>query len=779
MVKAVAAAKKTRSTRTQKSDHDRIIGALPKPSWMVNDSPLDNEWIVRTHGGNVRKGDVTVKFDVVIAPGVRSIDLEIDLITAKLLAFRGLTGNDARYDSGATIPINNRNYFAFVRWRHARGIERNAELTKDDIDDLVKDLEVGGIVGLPPYRQRLAELIQKIETGEFEIPFYCKGNKKYARKEPLANALGAPHTRSLPASVSHDLDDFIRGQGLSIQPRKGAGQDDEEDDLVNEIDEGALSENRIISFLTAPQLLFYYRKYLTHDPIKFEPFEGEDGISKIGKSICRVAAERSFTTPAYQACFLVNQAITWITTYFDEIRDFTNDLDDTIKKYEALNHWRPTEAAFNERLREDRDKYTTAPGSWWPIHPSYFAAPGWTTNISEYRPALRPVLFELLATAALVVIAAFAARRKEEMGSLKADCISTVDGEFWLETWISKNLHGMDKIPVPTTVKKAVDVLLWLSEEGRLSSESAWILDFAEFVVVGEGSQASNPAYRFYDGLDRFAEFVGVPLIDGKRWIPKPIEYRRFFGMTYFHRFHYPSLVALSDFYRHFNPTRTRGYIIEIAYGTVVTRQGESAERRKRAERRVDNFAQDRLKDFEECGLQFRLAIVRDAITGEGYLTGFGGTTIVNDAKKQVDDYKAQINLGPGEDLDRPTLNNVLGVMVKPMSFEPHPAGHGLCKCTGKTQDLATANCVRSWKEAYPNAPAPSGPVIEFATESACGLCVHNMQLQCNRRWWADALEHEKHEREHALLPFLREIAAQRAAMIDGVLKRCHPDPKS
>lgn len=771
MVK-ITASKKIAVMRPPMSEHDRIIGAMKKPFWMANHSPLDNTWIINKHGGNVRNGDAIVRFDVVVAPGLRSTDLESDLITAKILAERGLSGNDARYASGSTIPINVRNYFAFVRWRHARGLERNANLTRDDISDLLVDLETKGILGLAPYRQRFDELVQKIESGELAIPFRIKAKRKIAMKMTLANMLGAPHTASLPDSLINDLDEFLRAKGFAVddQGRRIPGRKARRD----RDDEAALSENRLISFMTAPQLLYYYRNHLTHDPIQFEPFPGEDQISQIANSISRVSAERTFTIPAYQGCFLVNQAITWVTTYFEEIQSFTEELKVTVANYVSQDHWYPTDAAFNERLRLDQDRYTSGPGSWWPIHPSYFPSPGWVRNVGAHRPSLRPVLFELLATAALVVIAAFSARRKEEMQSLKEGCISTIDGEMWLETWISKNVREMDKIPVPTTVERAVEVLHWLSKEGRIRTGNAWLLDFSEFVTTEGKSRSGKPAYRFYDGLDRFAEFVGVPPVDGRRWIPKPSEYRRFFGMTYFHRFDFPNLVALSDFYRHFNPTRTRGYITEIAHGTHVRQREENSERAARKDRRISKLAAGRLSDFEECGLEYRISVVRDAIIGDGYMAGFGGTTIVQDAKKQIRDYKAQINLGPDDDLDLPTLNDVLRSMVEPLSIEPHPNGHSACKCTAKAQDLGTASCLRLRAQAYQDSVAPTGPDIEFASELVCAGCVHNVQLPCHRRWWDKALEHEEHEREHALLPFLREIAGHRAAVIEAIVNRCH-----
>lgn len=476
MVVAEAVKKTSVSPLQATSRHARIIGALKKPFWMVNESPLDNVWIIRKEAGRKRGGDVTVLFDRPIAPGIRSVDLEDDLISAKQLAYNGLSGVDARYNSGATIPMNTRGYFSFVRWRHARGINSNADLTRDDIIDLLKDLEAKGIVGLAPYEERLEELAQRIDEGEFQIPFYTKGSKQFARKSALAEALGAPHTKSLPPSVSRKLDELAGIHGFAVNPRK---PDDDADD--DEADGSALSENRLISFLTVVQLLYYYRKQLGHDRICFEPFDGESNIAGIAKSVARVFAARTFTTPTYQACFLVDQSITWVTTYFEEIKSFTEELDTTIERFRSEGHWRPSEAAFKERLRLDQGRYTSAPGSWWPVHPSYWASPGWVGGVETNRPSLRPVLFELLATAALVVIAAFSARRKEEMGSLKDNCISEVDGEFWLETWISKNIRDLDKIPVPVTVKRAVDVLLWLSKDGRSASGCGWLLDFAEF----------------------------------------------------------------------------------------------------------------------------------------------------------------------------------------------------------------------------------------------------------------------------------------------------------
>lgn len=760
-------------TESLQSRHDRIIGSLPHRYWLVEGKFTDNVWVIRTDSGQVRKGKFKVRFDPIIAPCLRAHDLE-DIITAKLLVYYGLANGDGRYQTASTIPLLIRSYFQFVRWRVSKGLYRNSDLTPDWINCLLQDLSLRGIVDLPPYGDRLTDLRKRISSGEYQVPFYVKGCRKVARVKDLCEAIGAPSAKALPRRIEVEIDQIILDQGMVASKRAPLRRNSVETLDDDNDDPAALSETRIITFLTPLQLLFVYREELTHDQISFSPFDGEKGTAYAAKGIARVDRKRSLTIPAYQGCFLVDKALTWITTYFVEIKDFLERLNSTIEKYNG--RWRPHEAAFLFHLREDNERYSDQPGSWWPIHPTYFPPQGSALNIGSQPPSLRMVLFEFLASAAIIVIAAFAARRREEVDSLTDDCIKTDDGEYWLECWISKNIQSTDRIPVPPSVFQAVEVLKWLSEKSRKLTSDRWICSFADVIEIS-GKQKKTFGYEVYRSLDRFAEYVGVPTIGGERWVPKPTQYRRFFGMVYFHRFDFPSLIALSNFYRHYNPARTRGYILEISYGSSVRRAEEKHERMSRKNDRIERFSKDRQDDFLKSGHEFRMKVIADAVTGEDYLRGFGGETIMSDFARASADFKNRIQIKPEDPLNPSHLNSLLREFTAEMWIEPHPAGHSFCKCTSKQIDLGAAACLRKRHEIDPHASLPSGPDLAFATPDTCAGCVHNLQRACNSSWWQETLDHEEHQREHALTPFLREVAAARAEVASKLVQRCHADP--
>lgn len=750
------------------SKHDRIFLVLPKPRWLRNESLLDNVWKISTHEGMVRNDEHDINFNVPVRPYDNLLNYEDDIITAKLLAYYGLEGASARYSTASSVPNAVRNYVMFVRWRLEKGIHHNSELTADWIHLLLDEMAEKGIVGLIDYDPILTKLELAVGRGDIELPFYQRGRSRYVRNEFLARAMGVSHYKLLPKRVLSRIDELANRSGLKTLEKKNL--DDPHDN-----DESKLSETRIISFLTPIQMLFELRERLVHDQISFSPFDSETGISTIAKAIARTPKRRTKTVPAYQVCFLVNESITWVTTYFDEIRSFVTDLKETAKSCESRGLGFPYRKALAIRVREDASKYTSGAGSWWPIYPSYVSPKNWSDDVAGSRPSLRVVLFEFLATAAFVVIAAFSARRKEELDSLKHGCITVEDGEFWLETWISKNVKDLTKIPVPATVAKAVEVLTWLSEDGRKAANDDWLLSFDEMVKFARATDSVRPNYNVYRSLDRFSDFVGVPAIDGARWIPKPTEYRRFFGIIYFHRYRFPNLIALSDFYRHFNPSRTRGYITEIAQGTHVRRKEDARVRAARAGQGRDRkFGVDRFKDFEAAGLDFRMDLLADAVTGRGYLTGHGGQLIMSDLSKLVAELKSQLQLETGDDVPVPELNQMLRDFAMGLSLEPHPKGHSLCKCTLHPVDLFAAACVKKRIENYPDAPPADGPDLEFATDVNCATCAHNVQCPTTRTWWQKILEHEHHESSNALLPFLKEMARKRAAIADEMLARWH-----
>src|SRR5690606_15458159 len=135
-------------------------------------------------------------------------------------------------------------------------------------------------------------------------------------------------------------------------------------------------------------------------------------------------------------------------------------------------HWRPHERAIRDILGNFEPTTTSDhPGSPWPIHPAYFEA----NRGERTRPSLRTVLYEYLLIASVIVIAAFSARRRDEIDSLRDDCIIETDVGILLRSYIEKTVRDFDEIPVPYSVKAAVNVLLWLSEQRRNRTAEPWI----------------------------------------------------------------------------------------------------------------------------------------------------------------------------------------------------------------------------------------------------------------------------------------------------------------
>src|SRR5690606_29162219 len=99
---------------------------------------------------------------------------------------------------------------------------------------------------------------------------------------------------------------------------------------------------------------------------------------------------------------------------------------------------------------------------------------------------------------------------------------------------------------------------------------------------------------QIYRALERFSAFVETPALDnGSPWLPRPHQFRRWFGVTYYNRYRFPQLIALTHLYRHFDPNQTRRYITERNYSGFIEEKDESRARQRR-------------DDIEKAGEEFR-----------------------------------------------------------------------------------------------------------------------------------------------------------------------------
>jgi hypothetical protein len=374
----------------------------------------------------------------------------------------------------------------------------------------------------------------------------------------------------------------------------------------------------------------------------------------------------------------------------------------------------------------------------------------------------------------MIVIAAFSARRREEIESLRDGCITHVDGEPWLETWIEKTIRDLDKIPVPKSVERAVEVLSWLSAMYRQRTGERWLFHFDDRAQIGPVDVPRMARFNIYRSLSRFAQFVRLPpLPDGTQWDPKSHQFRRFFGVTYYHRFRFPHLTALSNFYRHFDPDQTRRYVTEAARGGFLRQAEENRVRSRRSELLTARYHTQRLADFEAEGHALRVERFRNVVRGEENMSGWGGEVLKRQLAELIEQAKVQLDLTPEDDLPGPTLDALLENFATGKRLEPNSLGHSYCKCTAEPQDLRSAGCLAARSAEYKEQSLFSAPDPAFAADHICSGCPHNVQFSECEPYWAETIAHEKQQLACSLAPLLHALSHERLAMAEAHHSRC------
>lgn len=169
-----------------------------------------------------------------------------------------------------------------------------------------------------------------------------------------------------------------------------------------------------------------------------------------------------------------------------------------------------------------------------------------------------------LIAACFIIIATFTARRHEEILDLRLGCLRGNDRDgYFLRIYIEKTLQRKEWIPVPNIVARAVEVLLRISERARAATGSNRIFLYSS---IKSGNE-KHFSFTIRSILNEFAKFVGVPLpkqvgdTAPMPWHWSPHQFRRFFAILYYYRWHGASINVLAHHLRHFDPEMTRVYI--------------------------------------------------------------------------------------------------------------------------------------------------------------------------------------------------------------------------
>lgn len=280
------------------------------------------------------------------------------------------------------------------------------------------------------------------------------------------------------------------------------------------------------------------------------------------------------TIPDKQAFHIIDRACRWVLIYADDLLDLRKRA-----MIEASRETKWESTRFN-RLATLLKRFTPKnftkddPGAPWPL------VAGARESVDEGRDlTISEATSAYLMSACVIVIAAFTARRKMEVLTIKGGEPTEDDrvpralyiddfGEPWIWTYIEKTFQKWDRTPIPQVVVKAIEVLEALTESMRKRSDSRSLFELESF------SGVRGPKFRVVKAINLFADFVQVPLLeDGSKWVFLPHQFRRLFSLLFMYRYKYRETGKMEVLFhqlRHFNMEMTKRYIEEIYESDMI-----------------------------------------------------------------------------------------------------------------------------------------------------------------------------------------------------------------
>lgn len=443
-------------------------------------------------------------------------------------------------------------------------------------------------------------------------------------------------------------------------------------------------------------------------------------VSKIARQTIKIAGiddeeGMTETIPDTQGFHIVDAALRWVLIYSEDLLELRKQAIPLMVRAEKAQKEGQNTTMLRKRRRRYLEKMLrqyepqnmdgSDPGVPWPLNDSATGRSNTKDGLS-----LQDATGAYLMVACAIVIAAFSARRKNEVMGIRAGAPTDEDpapyaihidnnGDPWLWCWIEKTLQKWDRVPIPKVVVKAVEVLEALTDQTRTETSSRSLFE----VPIITGGKAKW--FDFLGAINQFSEYVGVPpLEDGSKWIFKPHQFRRFFSLLYMYRWNYAAqgkFEALSWHLRHLDLEMTKRYVEEINESDML-----------KAHRK--NIAVD---------------MMSDVLRGKRHAMGPGGKAM-ND---QLDAMFKEVikNTEFIREKERPDIaRKIAERLMAKLDIDMVPLLHGYCYAFKDAEGQGfRGNCVMGDKTA-------TGPDLSIATAKVCLGCLHLWVEDSFKPYW-------------------------------------------
>jgi integrase len=739
--------------------HDSTFSELEPLPCLVAGTIFDDIWTISfTDPAKKRKAQQQLKFDGAVNTYDRRLNSPEhahDHLTLKLMMYWALHPTGWVSSELGASHLLNAALYPFVRWRLDRQLFRNADLTKAWFEEYFSCARKNGSqTSLLSASSRVAQYLEELETGQATLPFKTYSPERpFVDRTAVARRLGFESTLQIAKSDLKPILDYLARSYPKTYER------------VLRTQEPGIDPTRIkkVRYQSIARLLEPWNclgkvaRKLSHDPPGFLPFSYGSTPLAMAKGI-GVAPDRTKDIPPQQACELINAALHWVS-HGDA---FQTLFIETSRTWEEAPHPSRKVLFRFKVLSRAVQQFRTQLGD--EVYLQRLVPKFGITRrtCSEEFVDLRTLLFTLLPAACLIVILSFTARRVAEAESLRIDSLDLDQDGAWLSVYVQKSLRDIDRIPIPASVVKAIDILIWLSAERRDADQTSWLFQFTDPREFGR-----NTSFRSSLALKQFVAFIGLkaPQHDPD-WRITPHQFRRFFAIVYFYRFAFPHLSALTIFLGHYDPSATRHYCSNAvlgSYAKLISDREADELARKDAELAL-KYARQRVEDFETERRQFVTNTFYAIASNQLRVGGFGGDRIKADLAALVAEANRIVMIEPSTHGTDTTLDKMIQAYALNKVLEPHPQGHSLCKCSSNPVDLAAAACLALRRAFTGNTALPaSGPDYAYAEDLVCSGCPHNVAVEWFEGYWHRAEQEASELTARSESQHLREASEDRA----------------
>jgi hypothetical protein len=244
--------------------------------------------------------------------------------------------------------------------------------------------------------------------------------------------------------------------------------------------------------------------------------------------------------------------------------------------------------------------------------------------------------------------------------------------------------------------------------------------------------------------------------------------------VAYFWHLRFPSLLALSAHFRHFDSTVTERYVKGLIHGKYedVLNDGRAPARVLRAAKQARVEARTRKREFEDYLKEFVAIRLRWGITGESWIGGLGGAKLMQELRKRISEALGPISIVPEVLAKSTKLNQVIDSFASEIVLTPDRRGCSFCKFGSSTADPLLARCLmkKSSVEGPQAITEATGPDKSYAEDVDCAKCALGVQFEETQQYWKDAQSAEGALSQKGSTTGFRKAAQERFQVITRLL---------